>query len=435
MIDETTAPSAVGEDTGSRTGEGTRQATPESTNGMHRQTSQRRFFLTVFVPLVAIYLATATWSPPYDADTLTNVLTANELGTNGDVFLDRHEHLADPVFQGVVSWVVEAKDTAAAQYPPGAAVLAAPLYAVWPADDIRWGRTVFGTEVVYDVPPIAPAAITAAVTVALGVALLGLAIRPLGGDRDALLAAYTVGLATGIWSVAADKLWLHTADVLYLSGGLWLSARFHLAAGLSFGMAALTRPHTAFIGAFAAIGRTITSRSPKPMVYIGLGIGAGLAALLAFNNAVFGAFSISGGYNIEAGRFLQSGSGSFLSNVAGALFDVKRGLFPFSPFLLVLLPGIPAAWRAAPHWVRGSALGGIAYLAVQLASNRFSGGSGFWGYRYPIEMLIAVAPLLFLAYTEWASRHRVAQRLLGGAVALSIGIHAAGALRCAQYLC
>jgi alpha-1,2-mannosyltransferase len=122
-------------------------------------------------------------------------------------------------------------------------------------------------------------------------------------------------------------------------------------------------------------------------------------------------------------------------NVWGGFFDLARGLFPFSPFLVVLIPGVPAGWRAAPHWVRGAALGGFAYFMLQLAWNRFSGGSGFWGYRYPIEMLVAVTPLMTLSYVEWVRKRPVATRMLVVALAVSVGLHAAGAVRCARYLC
>lgn len=394
-----------------------------------------RFFTAVFVPLAALYLATATWRPPYDADTLTNALTAQEIGRDGDVFLENHVQLTAAEFQGVVSWVVPATEGAASQYPPGAALLAAPLYAVWPGDGFVRTTTHSGVTVSYQVPEIAPAAISAALAVAAGVAMIGLALRRLGGDRDAALAALALGLATGVWSVAADKLWLHSADVLYLGLGLWMAARFYLLSGLGFGLALITRPHTVLIAAGTGLGRSLDVRSWRPAVIIGSGTLAGLVALLLFNGAVFGAASISGGYDVAAGSYVTDGVLTFARNLWGAGFDLTRGLFPYSPFLLVLLGGVAKAWRAAPQWVRGAALGGLAYLLVQLASNRFSGGSGFWGYRYPIEALVAAAPLLFLAYREWVSKRPVAQRLFVVALAASVGIHAAGALRCARYLC
>ena len=118
----------------------------------------------------------------------------------------------------------------------------------------------------------------------------------------------------------------------------------------------------------------------------------------------------------------------YVRNIGMALFSPTRGLLVWSPFLIVLLPGLPAAWRAAPSWVRGGALGGLVYLLVQYKANRYSGGDGFAAYRYPLEALTASAPLLLLSYTEWvAQRPRVAQafRVL---VILSVVAHAAFAI-------
>jgi alpha-1,2-mannosyltransferase len=238
-----------------------------------------------------------------------------------------------------------------------------------------------------------------------------------------------------VWSVAADKLWLHTADVLYLSAAMWLSANRYVGAGIGFGLAVLTRPHTAIIGAATAIGRGADKQSIRPVLRVGIGIGAGVGALLLFNYAVFGRVSVAGGYDLEVGQYLGSNGLNLPANIWGGFFDLSRGLLPLSPFLLVLLPGLPGAWRAAPNWVRGAALGGLSYYLVQLGLNRFSGGSGFWGYRYPIEMLVAAGPLLLLAYREWVAPRRSVLRIFIVALAISIGIHAAGALRCAQYVC
>lgn len=402
------------------------------------QRSAARFFSLIFVPLVVIYLATASWERPYGADPGTNVLTAYELATDGDVFLDDHEQLAAPPFRGRLSWVVPAGDSAASQYPPGAAILAVPLYAVWPGDVEVWEGSVGADELVYPLPPIAPAAITTALAAAAGVALLGLAIRKVSPDRIALLAAYTIGLATGVWSVAADKLWLHTADVLYMAAGMWLSARFYLASGLSFGLAILTRPHTAIVAAGVGLGRGRDQLRWRPVLTIGAGAACGLAALVVFNSIVFGSPSITGGYGIAAAEFIGTGRVDILPNVWGALFDGRRGLFVYSPFLLLLLAGLGAAWKAAPNWVRGSALGGLAYLLIQLASNRFSGGNGFTGYRYPIEAIVAAAPLLTLAYLEWVAKRPLAKRLLVVLIVLSVEIQAIGAIQsigCAATVC
>ena len=67
----------------------------------------------------------------------------------------------------------------------------------------------------------------------------------------------------------------------------------------------------------------------------------------------------------------------------------------FSPFLNFTIPGLRAARRKAQLWVQASAVSRVAYMLNHLRLNRFWRGLAF-NYRYPLEMLIVVAPLLFL---------------------------------------
>lgn len=171
-----------------------------------------RLFSLVAVPLVVLYLATATWTRPYHIDPVTNVFTAWEMGENGRVTLNDYEELATDNHFGNIGWIVPAQSTAAAVYPPGAALLAAPLYAIWPADAEM--QTVHGTNRVAPsveilIPPLGPAAITAAVVAAIAVGLLSLAFREFVDGRLAVLSGYLAGLGTAMWPIAADALWQH----------------------------------------------------------------------------------------------------------------------------------------------------------------------------------------------------------------------------------
>jgi alpha-1,2-mannosyltransferase len=395
--------------------------------------SGHRLFLAIAAPLFALYLATATWTMPYGIDAGTNVLTAWELGERGDVFLDRHAALASEDYYGIVGWVSEAGDSFASRYPPGAAALAAPLYAIWPAEASI--LTIVATsadtpDVEIPIPPLAPAAIVSAAVASIAMGILGLAFRELADGRSALLGGYVAGLGTGAWAVAADALWQHGPGMMWLAAGTLLSIRHRAWAGVAFGAAILTRPHTALVSACNGIWQSAKERSVRPAVLVGLGSAAGLALLLLFNEAVFGSASVTGGY----GESVSSQAASldildYLGNVALAFVHPVRGLLPYSPFLILLLPGIPAAWRAAPAWVRGSALGGLLYLLLQLKANRYSGGYGFWAYRYPLEPLAAAAPLLFLAYTEWvAKQSALIQKFFRWLVVASVAITTIGAL-------
>ncbi len=112
----------------------------------------------------------------------------------------------------------------------------------------------------------------------------------------------------------------------------------------------------------------------------------------------------------------------------GGFFDLRRGFLVWSPFLLVLLPGLPAGWRAAPAWVRSAAVGGLVYLLLQYGANRFSGGDGHFTYRYPLEMLTAASPLLVLSARHWTLQTRLRRKALLFTVVASIEAPAVSAI-------
>lgn len=393
-----------------------------------------RLFMLVFAPLVLLYLGTATWSLPYHIDPASNVFTAWELGEHGDVLLEQHEALATDDYFGTIGWIVPAGESAASLYPPGTAFLAAPLYAVWSGEAmtqvVTGANNVEAAAVEIPIPPLAPAAIVASTVTAIAVGLLALTFRQLVGGRTALIAAYVAGLGTGLWSIAADALWQHGPSIMWIAGGLMLSANYQAASGFAFGAAILTRPHTALIAAGNGLAQAWECRSWRPAIRVGLGSATGLGLLIWFNNAVFGSPSVAGGYG---DRFAERMASLDLLDYAGNILLVfvhpLRGLLVFSPFLILLIPGLRAAWQAAPGWVRGSAIGGLLYLLLQLKAEGYSGGSSFWGYRYPLETLAAAAPLLLLAYTEWVERQsELIRKLFRWLLIASVLLTAAGAI-------
>ncbi|MFQ5555412.1 MAG: hypothetical protein ACE5GC_08605 [Acidimicrobiia bacterium] len=396
--------------------------------------TDRRLFMVVALPLVALFLATATWSRPYHVDAFSNVLPAWNLGTKGSFLLDEHEDLTGPDYYRNIAWVVPARETAASQYPPGAALIAAPLYAVWPGDAET--VTVRGTNrpdvapVEVLMPPLGPAAVAAALAVAPAIGLLGVAFRRVGGSASTAIAgAFIAGLGTSAWSVASDQLWQHGPAMAWIALGVVLSSRGSLAPGLAFGAAILTRPPTALVAAASGIYRSVRHRTIRPVFLTGVGAAIGLLLFLIYNSMVFGDTSVSAGY----GTSFQDQARSldvvgYAKNVFLGVFSATRGFLIWSPFLLVLLPGIRAGWKAAPAWVRGASLGGVLYLLLQYKANRFSGGAGFFTYRYPLEALTAAAPLLFLAYREWVASRPRAVRAFAAMAGFSVILHGLGAL-------
>lgn len=166
---------------------------------------------------------------------------------------------------------------------------------------------------------------------------------------------------------------------------------------------------------------TALQRDLKQVLRIGAGSTLGLAGLLWFNWWLWGEVSVTGGYGSGfTGRFLDPEAMGFAENVVRAFVDPTHGLIVFSPFLLVLVPGLRRAWRATPAWAKGAAIGGALYLLIQFKANRFSGGDGFTGYRYPLEALTAVAMLLFLAYRWWVAKRPMMVRLFWACVGAAV---------------
>ncbi len=244
-------------------------------------------------------------------------------------------------------------------------------------------------------------------------------LRISGAPAMALGAAYVAGLGTSAWPVASAELWQHGPAMAWIALALVMEERHMLGSGLAFGAAILTRPPLAVIAATTGLFRSVRERSLRPAMLIGAGALVGLLAYVAYTWWVFGDPSISGGYGSGFQDRVVSGFGyRYFRTLFDAAFSQEVGIFVWSPFLLVLVPGIRMGWRASPSWARGSLLGGLLYLLVQYKANRATGGT-FLGYRYPLEALVAAAPVLFLSYREWVAHRPLMKRLFAVSVAIS----------------
>jgi hypothetical protein len=155
-------------------------------------------------------------------------------------------------------------------------------------------------------------------------------------------------------------------------------------------------------------------------VVLGLCAAVGLGALLAYNAAIWGEPSVSGGYGdgFEE-QFAHSGLSWFASNVWGGLVDPHHGLLPWAPFVAVLAIGVVAERRHLTDWSLAAAIGGVLYLLIQWRANTFAGGRGHSGYRYPLEMLTACAPAFYLGYLRWVAPRPAAAKLLAVGVTVA----------------
>ena len=384
-------------------------------------------FILVFVPLAVIYLATTNLETHDHIDPLTNSLAGWHLGMTGSVVMPDHVEGTAEDQVGNVAWVVESPHGPASQYPPGASALAAPFYRISGEPMTDWFvqglNRPDADSIAFPLPSPAPAAITAALATAAALGFAAASIPFAGGSRLAAVAAgYVGGLGTTMWSTASEALWQHGPASMWIALGIYLVARSQLWwAGLAMGAAVMTRPPTAMVAAALGLWIAWTRRSVMSAVKIGAGSLLGLLGLLWYNYWLWGRITITGGYGSSVNdQIASTDSVAYFENVLEGLFDPFFGLFVYSPFLIILIPGVRAAWRNLPDWGRGAAIGATLYLLFQYKANRASGGTGFLGYRYPLEALTAASALLTLSYMHWVRDKPLVRRLFWGGVGIAL---------------
>lgn len=123
-------------------------------------------------------------------------------------------------------------------------------------------------------------------------------------------------------------------------------------------------------------------RSVRPAVVIGALTAAGLAAFALYSHRYWNVVVSGADQAVTVARGVLNGTathgyfdaltdwsmgavGDLGYKLAGMLVSPGRGLLIGAPFLLLLLPGLRRAWRAAPHWVRSAAVGiGVAGMTL-----------------------------------------------------------------------
>lgn len=373
-----------------------------------RLAEPREQYLVLFLVVFCVYALTASYRQQ-SIDTASAYFPAWQLAHHGNLTMDR---FAAP---NLHLWLLQAKGRLVSNRFPGVIFLSVPLYLLDSA----------ATPLPYYANITA-----AAVTAGAVVAAFALFCRLCPSRRQALAATAILAFATPTWTVSGNALWTHGPGQFWLLLGLLgiVRGRFW-AAGLAFGLAVLTRPHYAVVAAVLAAGQLLTARRLRPVIALSVGTGLGVLALLAYNRHVYGTLSLGGGYRYAShGLAVPTRVQRFPEGVLGTLISPSRGVLLLTPFLWLLLPGLPAAWRAAPGWVRSAAVAGGAYMVTQLHINGFSGGYSFFSYRLAIEWLTLSAPLLVLSYRCWTERRSWRRRLFAALVAYSVATSAAGVL-------
>lgn len=368
-----------------------------------RHTERAWLTLLLFVGITAVFALTATWHGVTSVDVFSEDVLAWQIAHHGALTVP--PDFASPL---ALHFVVEHGHLVIARFP-GAALLAVPAY---------W---------LFHQPfSVAPGTLTAVLATGAAGTSLFLALKSIVGEWTAAVAALVFAFATPTWSVSADGLWTHGPDQLTLALALVALARQRWAlAGIALGAGVVMRPHLGLVAAVVLLW-LVSRRAWSAALNLLPGVVGGTAVYLIYNRLLYGRWTIFGIYHPSGG--LDAGPHAFLGNIAGALMSPQRGLLTNTPLLLALIPGLPAAWRAAPEWVRVAASGGGAYMLVQLYLSRFSGGGAFYSYRISLELVTLGAPLLVLCWKHWTSLRSERRAVFLALLGVSIFVQTAGAL-------
>ncbi len=296
--------------------------------------------------------------------------------------------------------------------PVMAGVLALPFMG-WGLGSGWIARTVYVLDV---------ARLVAAFLTALSVLAFFFAARQLADLKTSTLVAVAYAFGSAVWTTASQGLWQHTPSILFQSLALFFVARAVkrsksiAPAGLFLSLAAISRPPVILIAlVFALFVLMHYRRDLVPFVLCAL---PPLLFVLAYNWHANGSPLIFGYQDSTTADF----SIPRWEPIQGLLFSPSRGLFLFSPFLLLAPFGLWIGWkRERQPLFAYLGLAFVAYLGIMA-----SWGS-LGGWAYGPRMLTDTLPVMCLLIIPAVEKIRGRWRsVLWASVVFAIFIQALG---------
>jgi hypothetical protein len=231
------------------------------------------------------------------------------------------------------------------------------------------------------------------------------------GSPQAILSSVT------LWQHGPNTLLINLGLLLIIKGQVEKNSRLLWLSALPLGFLPMVRPQAVI---FYFMGMALVAgMDRKAIARFILWSLPGACAALAINLGLY--HSILGGYGylVDDGGF----GSPFLVNFAGLLFSANRGLFVFSPLLLLAVPGFYLA--VVRRSVAGIAMGAgvVIYLSIHASWSAWYAGA-VTGPRFAVE---TVPPLIYLCVVFLSAYGAALARYAAvGLAALSVAITAPG---------
>jgi len=300
------------------------------------------------------------------------------------------------------------------KYPPGPAVLALPVYALpvmagMPSTS-KW------------IPHLEK--LSATLITALSVLFLFWALRKLIAEKWALLIAVVYAFGTSSFSISSQALWQHGPSQLFLTLALYFLVRgaeedrYLPYAVFALASSVVMRPTDALIALPIGLYLLYKYRHLR-LKFVLFSLPPAVFSLSYYY--LYLGNSVTGFYVVSPAAWQTP----FTEGISGLLFSPSRGLFVYSPILLLSVGGILIACSKGPSFLKFFSLGALLVVALHSKFSQWWGG-----YCYGPRYFADLAPFLcFLLYPVCQRMEK--QRLLMCAFIalglLSIGLHALGA--------
>ncbi len=230
----------------------------------------------------------------------------------------------------------------------------------------------------------------ASLLAAMSVAILYLLLRRRAEPRLSLLLTLAYAFGTTTWVIGSQALWQHGMAELLIVAAMFVltgpcNPRRAILAGILCGLIACNRPPDSLIAAALAIYGFWWARRLAPLM---LGAAAvPVIFLLIYNFGIVGHYA--GAYGLVARpMFFQH---NLFYGLGVLLFSPAKGLFVFSPFLLVIPFCLPQIFADRRTRVITTAVG-IATVVLLLVYSKADWRQGAsWGPRWLTDLL----PILF----------------------------------------
>jgi len=288
--------------------------------------------------------------------------------------------------------------------------------------------------------PLAPnliAKLTASTLTAVAVVLVFLTLTRFASIASSLAVAIGLGIGTNYWALLSQTMALHEVVAFGFALTLFnwtrpisqLTTRHLWLGALGLGLAVVARQQTAPLVGLLGLGllaRIGWRRAVAPLTFAV----ALLATLLAFQwhwfGHLLGAVPMLESLHPEVHAVTGTVSAAPWIGAAGLLVSPSRGLFVYSPIVLVALLGVPMALRTVPYHGLGWAFAGSLALYLVYAVYTVWWGCHSYGPRYLLDLLVFLTPPAAVAL-DTVLRPRWAQAVCVSALLWSIVAAGTGA--------